>query len=173
MKWLDYYTFESDGMTIGFTPLEFIEGKAVKYSFSVLGNKELTNKLLNLVDYVKVDKFNISSFALKLFNLVKEKNLRINLGSKIVRIGKDEKSYYKINLIHRKGPIVKSFFLYELEASNSLKYWENIFSHKIKENYIKFLEQFDLKIPEELIKNKDGIKFKDALKEFKNNFKFK
>jgi hypothetical protein len=173
MKWLDYYNFESDGITIGFAPLEPIESEVIKYSFSVLGNKELTNKLLYLVDYVKVDKFDISSFALKLFNLVKEKNLRISVENNAVKKGKDEKIYYEIKLIHHQGALVKNFTLYEVNTSNSLKYWENIFSHKIKEDYAKFLEQFEMKIPEELIKNNEGVKFKDALKEFKNNFKFK
>lgn len=76
MKWLDYYNFESDGIAIRFAPLKPVEGEVIKYSFSVLGSKELTNKLLYLVDYVKVDKFDISSFALKLFNLIEENNFK-------------------------------------------------------------------------------------------------
>lgn len=160
MQKLTNLEYVDGGTIIIFAPADLTEGETVqKFSFSVKDNEELTQKLLNSVKNKKVKEKDIYFCAKALFEKIKELNGsqnsfrvvgKVKISLSFTKKGPRGEEYYKINLIHQRGTLSKSFTLYGGTSFGTKGDWEDIFHSQQQDKYAEFLKQFGIEIPKEL-----------------------
>ena len=183
MEKINDFEFKSNGITIVFERTEPTGGETVpKYSFAVKGDEELTNQLLSSTRVKKVKFHDIFFCAVGIFKKIEGKFVdskpahgKIIISSSVAQKGPSGDKYLKVNLIHQRGTLTKTFNLYGAGTFGTLGDWKDIFYSRQEEQYAKFLAQFGLELPQELVEmgNVDERKLESALDKFSAMFIFR
>ena len=174
MKQISRFRFEENGLIIEFSLVPIEGGTVQKYSYSIVGNPELTEKLLSLKTK-KVKEKDFFFCAKAIFEIINSKpkfkdDQKIKVIETFVKKGPEGETYYKINLIHKRGSLIKNFSLVGGCLFGAKGDWEDIFNSGLQGSYQKFLREFGIEIPSFLMRDEIG-KYESVL-EFEGKFIF-